>query len=76
MRINRKGTEYAVFGQADPFPAHKLPLNGKVLRNCWRYKFEPRKFADVNEIVKKAALDVSATWARAIGDQLTIPLLV
>ena len=29
----------------------------------------------MNEIVKKAALDVSAIWARAIGDRLTIPLL-
>ena len=36
-RITRKGTEHAVFGQADPLPAHKLPLNGEVLRNCWRY---------------------------------------
>ena len=26
-RITRKGTEHAVFGQADPLPAHKLPLN-------------------------------------------------
>ena len=74
-RITRKGTEYAIFGQADPLPARKLPLNGEVLRNCWRYKCEAGRFADVNEIVKKAALDVSAIWARAIGDQLTIPLL-
>ena len=29
----------------------------------------------MNEIVKKAALDVSAIWARAIGDRLIIPLL-
>ena len=74
-RITRKGTEHAVFVQADPLPAHKLPLNGEVLRNCWRYKCEAERFADVNEIVKKAALDVSAIWARAIGDRLTIPLL-
>ena len=33
------------------------------------------RFADVNDIVKKAAVDVSAIWARAIGDRLTIPLL-
>ena len=58
-----------------PLPAHKLPLNGEVLKNCWRYKCEAGRFADVNEIVKKAALDVSAIWARAIGDRLTIPLL-
>ena len=32
-------------------------------------------FPDANEIVKKAALDVSAIWFRAIGDWLTIPLL-
>ena len=64
-----------MFGQADPLPAHKLPLNGEVLRNCWRYKCEAGRFADVNEIVKKAALDVSAIWARTIGDRLTIPLL-
>ena len=55
--------------------AHKLPFNGEVLRNCWRYKCEAGSFADVNEIVKKAALDVSAIWARVIGDRLTIPLL-
>ena len=42
-RMTRKGTEYAVFGQADPFLAqtqhvlcsvhcaHKLSLNGEVL---------------------------------------------
>ena len=29
----------------------------------------------MNEIVKKAALHVSAIWAREIGDRLTIPLL-
>ena len=29
-RITRKGT----VGQADPLSAHKLPLNGEVLRNC------------------------------------------
>ena len=39
-RITRKGTQHAVFGQVDPLPAHKLPLNGEVLRNCWRYKCE------------------------------------
>ena len=61
-RITRKGTEHAVFEQADPLPAHKLPLNGEVLRNCWRYKCEAGRFADVNEIMKKAALDVSAIW--------------
>ena len=33
-RITRKGTEHAVFGQADPLLAHKLPLNDEVLRNC------------------------------------------
>ena len=74
-KITRKGTEHAVFGQADLLPAHKLPLNSEVLRNCWRYKCEAGRFADVNEIVKKAVLDVSAIWARAIGDWLTIPLL-
>ena len=46
-----------------------------MLRNCWRYKCEAGRFADVNEIVKKAALDVFAIWARAIGDRLTIRLL-
>ena len=74
-RMTRKDTEHAVFGQADPLPAHKLPLNGEVLRNCWRYKCQAGRFADVNEIVKKAALDVSTIWARAIGDRLIIPLL-
>ena len=74
-RMTRKDTEHAVFGQAAPLPAHKLPLNGEVLRNCWRYKCQAGRFADVNEIVKKAALDVSAIWARAIGDRLFIPLL-
>ena len=54
---------------------NKLPLNGEVLQNCWKYKCEAGRFADVNEIVKKAALDVFAIWARAIGDRLTIPLL-
>ena len=58
-RVTRKDTGHAVFGQADPLPAHKFPVNGEVLRNCWRYKHEAGKFADVNEIVKKAALDVS-----------------
>ena len=48
-RITRNGTEHAVFGQADPLPVHKLPLNGEVLRNCWRY--EVGRFADVNKIV-------------------------
>ena len=33
-RITRKGKEHAVFGQPDPLPANKLPLNGEVLRNC------------------------------------------
>ena len=74
-RITRKGTEHAVFGQADPLPVHKLPLNAEVLRNCLRYKYKAGRFADVNEIVKKAASDVSGRWARAIGDRLTIPLL-
>ena len=57
-------------GRKKPLPAHKLPLNGEVLRNCWRYKCEAGRFADVNEIVKKAALDVSAIKARAIEDRL------
>ena len=75
-RMTRKNAEYAVFGREDPLPAHKLPLNGEVLRNCWRYKCQAGRFADVNKIVKKAAiLDVSAIWARAIGDRLIIPLL-
>ena len=74
-RLTRKGTEHVVFGQANPLPAHKLPLNGEVKRNCWRYKCEAGRFADVNEIVKKAVLDVSAIWARAIGNRLTILLL-
>ena len=73
-KIIRKGTEHAVFRQINPLPAHKLPLNGEVFRNCWRYKCETGRFADVSEIVKKAALDVSAIWAKAIEDQLTIPL--
>ena len=55
-KITRKGTEPAVFGQA--LLAHKLPLNDEVLRNCWRCKYEAGRFADVNEIVKKAVLDV------------------
>ena len=29
----------------------------------------------MNEVVKKAALDVSAIWAKTIGDRLNIPLL-
>ena len=74
-RITSKDTEHALFGQADPLPAQKLPLNGEVLRNFWRYKCEAGRFTDVNEIVKKAALDVSAMWARAIRDRLTITLL-
>ena len=74
-RINWKGTEHAVFGLADPFSAHKLPLHVEVLRNCLRYKCEAGRFADVNEIVKQAALDVFAIWARTIGDRLTIILL-
>ena len=74
-RISRKGTEHAVFGQADPLLAHNLPLNGEVLRNCWRYKCEAGRFAYLNEIVKKAALNAFAIWAKAIGDRLTIPLL-
>ena len=74
-RITRKDTEHAVFGQADPLSAYKLPLNDEVLRNCWRYKCEAGRFADVNEIVKKAALDVFAKWARAIEDRSTISLL-
>ena len=74
-RITRKNIEHAVFLQADSLPAPKLPLNGEVLRSCWRYKCEAGRFADVNEIVKKAPLDVSAIWARAIADRLTIPLL-
>ena len=32
-RITRKGTDHTVFGQADPLPAHKLPLYGEVLKN-------------------------------------------
>ena len=56
-------------------PLRRLRVNGEVLRNCWRYKCEAGRFADVNEIVKKAALDVFAIWARVIGDRLTIFLL-
>ena len=63
-----------MFGQANPLPAHKLPLNGEVLRNCWRYQCEAGRFVDVNEVMTEAALDVSAIWAGAIGDWLTIPL--
>ena len=74
-KVTSKGTEHAVFGQADPLFVHKLPFNGEVLRNCWRYKCEAGRFSDVNKIVKKAALDVFAIWARAVGDWLTIPLL-
>ena len=46
-----------------------------MLKNCWRYKCEAGRFADVNYIVKKAALVVSAIWARAIGDRLIARLL-
>ena len=46
-----------------------------MLRNCWRYKCEAGRFADVNKILQKAALNVFTIWARAIGDWLTIPLL-
>ena len=63
-----------MFGQTDSLPAHKLPLYGEVLKNCWRSKCVAGRFSDVNEIVKKAVLDVSAIWASAIGDRLTIPL--
>ena len=46
-----------------------------MLRNCWRYKCEDGRFANVNKIVQKAALNVSAIWARVIGDRLINPLL-
>ena len=46
-----------------------------MFTNSWGYKCEAGRFADVNEVVRKAALDVSAIWAKAIGDRLTIPLL-
>ena len=64
-----------MFGQKDPLPGQKLPLNGGVLRNRWKYKYEAGRFANVNEIVKKAAPDVPAVRAKVIGDWLTIPLL-
>ena len=66
-----------MFGQAHPLSAHQLFLIGDVLRNCWRYRCEAERFANVNEIVKKAAVDVSAVdvWAWAIGDRLPVPLL-
>ena len=73
-RITRKDTKHILLGQAHPLYAHQLSL-GDVLRNCWRYKCEARRFAHVNEIVKKAALGVSAIWVWAIGDRLIIPLL-
>ena len=74
-RITRKDTKHAAFGQAHPLSAHQLPLIGDVSKNCWRYKHEAGQFANVNEIVKKAALDVSTIWTRAIADRLTAPLL-
>ena len=46
-----------------------------MLKNCWRYKCEAGRFADVRKIVKKAALVLSAIRAWAIGDQLIVPLL-
>ena len=55
-----KDTKHAVFGQAHLLSAHQLPLIGDALRNCWRYKCEAGRFADANEIVKKAALNASA----------------
>ena len=54
-RITRKDTKHAVFGQARPLSPHQLPLIGDVLKNYWRYKCKVGRFADVNEIIKKAA---------------------
>ena len=45
------------------------------LHTNFHLMLEVGRFADVNEIVKKAALDVSVIWARTIGDRFTIPLL-
>ena len=59
-----------MFGQAHPLSSHQL-LIGDVLRDCWRYECEAGRFAHVNEIVKKAAVDV---WAWAIGDWLPVLL--
>ena len=58
-----------------PLSAHQLSFISDLLRNCWRYKCEAGRFVYVNEIVKKAVLVVSAIWARAIGNRLTVPLL-
>ena len=74
-RKTRKDTKQALFVHAHPLSAHQLSSIGDALRNCWRYKSEAGRFAHVNEIAKKAALGVSAIWAGAIGDRLTISLL-
>ena len=65
-----------MFGQAHPLSSHQLFLIDDVLRDCWRYECEAGRFAHVNEIVKKAAVDVSAVdvWAWAIGDWLPVLL--
>ena len=72
---NRKDTKHTLFGQAYPLSAHQLSSIGDALRKNWWYKCEAGRFAHVNEIVKKAALGVSANWAWAIGEWLTISLL-
>ena len=53
----------------------KLPSKGDMLKNCWQYKCDSGKFADVSMIVKMAAQDCSEIWEKAIGDRKVAPLL-
>lgn len=53
----------------------KLSSKGKMLKNCWWYKFDKGNFADVSLIIKMAAQDCSEIWEKAIGDRL-FPCLV
>lgn len=73
--LTRASTDHALFGSASVLPTNKLPTKGEMLKNCWRYKCDEGKFADVSIIIKLAAQDCSEIWEKAIGDRQTLPLL-
>lgn len=65
-------TDQTSFSFASDLTVDKLPPKSEMLENCWRYKYDKGKFADVAMIIKMAAQDIFVNMGKEIGDRQTV----
>lgn len=65
-------TDQTSFSFASDLTVDKRPPKSEMLENCWRYKYDKGKFADVAMIIKMAAQDIFVNMGKEIGDRLTV----